>query len=183
MRLRVFCDFSLWCLGLVCCVCVCGISWSYSLNLLYYIIIYNYFDNFYATVYITVLYLSVEQSKLLHPRCCGWPDALLAKGNSVSGHPQQQGDNSLTVAQKGVKYEGCSNMNASGFITFFTLCYKKMVNISIKDYMSPLNWPGIKKSTAYSSSYSPLNEGHVSILTNSMLLTYTSDIDERIILR
>ena len=31
--------------------------------------------------------------------------------------------------------------------------------------------------------YSPSNEGHVSILTNSMLRTYTSDIDERIILR
>ena len=42
--------------------------------------------------------------------------------------------------------------------------------------------PGIKKNTVYLSSYSPLNEGHVSILTNSMLRTYTSDIDERIIL-
>ena len=49
--LRVFCDSSLWCLGLVCCTCDCGISWSYSHNLLYYIIIYNYFDNFYATIY------------------------------------------------------------------------------------------------------------------------------------
>ena len=35
----------------------------------------------------------------------------------------------------------------------------------------------------YLSSYSPLNEGHASILTNSMLRTYTSDIDKRIILR
>ena len=41
----------------------------------------------------------------------------------------------------------------------------------------------LKKNTVYLSSYSPLNEGHVSILTNSMLRTYTSDIDERIILR
>ena len=40
----------------------------------------------------------------------------------------------------------------------------------------------IKKNTVYISSYSLLNEGHVSILTNSMLRTYTSDIDERIIL-
>ena len=36
----------------------------------------------------------------------------------------------------------------------------------------------LKKSTVYLSSYSPLNEGHVSILTNSMLRTYTSDIDK-----
>ena len=34
-----------------------------------------------------------------------------------------------------------------------------------------------KKNTEYSSSYSPSNEGHVSILTNSMLRTYTSAID------
>ena len=43
--------------------------------------------------------------------------------------------------------------------------------------------PDLKKNTVYLSSYSPSNEGHVRILTNSMLRTYTSDIDERIILR
>ena len=43
--------------------------------------------------------------------------------------------------------------------------------------------PDLNKNTVYLSSYSPLNEGHVSILTNSMLRTYTSDIGERIILR
>ena len=43
--------------------------------------------------------------------------------------------------------------------------------------------PDLKKNTAYLSSYSPSNEGHVSILTNSMLRTYTSDIEECIILR
>ena len=41
----------------------------------------------------------------------------------------------------------------------------------------------LMKNAVYLSSYSPLNEGHVDILTNSMLRTYTSDIDERIILR
>ena len=40
----------------------------------------------------------------------------------------------------------------------------------------------LKKKTVYLLCYSPLNEDHVSILTNSML-TYTCDIDERIILR
>ena len=40
--------------------------------------------------------------------------------------------------------------------------------------------PDLKKNTVYLSSYRPSNEGHVSILTNSMLRTYISDIDERI---
>ena len=43
--------------------------------------------------------------------------------------------------------------------------------------------PDLKKITVYLSSYSSLNEGHVSILTNSMHRTYTSDIDKCIILR
>ena len=42
--------------------------------------------------------------------------------------------------------------------------------------------PYLKKNTVHLLSYSPLNGGHVSILTSSMLQTYTSDIDERIIL-
>ena len=37
--------------------------------------------------------------------------------------------------------------------------------------------PDPKKNTVYLTSYSPLNEGHVSILTNSILRTYTSDIE------
>ena len=43
--------------------------------------------------------------------------------------------------------------------------------------------PDLKKNTVYLLSYSPSNEGHVSILTNSMLRTYTSGLDERIIFR
>ena len=43
--------------------------------------------------------------------------------------------------------------------------------------------PDLKKNTVYLSSYSPLNEGHVSILANSMFRTYTSDIDEPLIFR
>ena len=43
--------------------------------------------------------------------------------------------------------------------------------------------PGLKQKTVHLSCYSPSNEGHVSILTNAMLRTYTSDIDERIMLR
>ena len=40
--------------------------------------------------------------------------------------------------------------------------------------------PDKKKNAVYLSSYSPLNEGHVSTLTNSIIRTYTTDIDERI---
>ena len=43
--------------------------------------------------------------------------------------------------------------------------------------------PDLKKNTVYLSSYSPSNEGHVSMLTISMLRTYTSGIDGCIILR
>ena len=43
--------------------------------------------------------------------------------------------------------------------------------------------PDFKKNTVYLSSNSFLIEGQVSILTISMLGTYTSDIGERIILR
>ena len=42
--------------------------------------------------------------------------------------------------------------------------------------------PDQKTNTVYLSSYSPLNEGAVCILTNSMLRTHTSNRDERIIL-
>ena len=43
--------------------------------------------------------------------------------------------------------------------------------------------PDLKKNTLNLLSYSHLDDGHFSILTNSMLRIYTSDIDERIILR
>ena len=46
-------------------------------------------------------------------------------------------------------YEGCSNMNASSFITFFTYMLQQNGNVSIKDYMSPLNWHLILRKTQY----------------------------------
>ena len=75
-------------------------------------------------------------------------------------------------------------MNASSFITFFTYMLQQNGKRIYKGlYVTYELAPDIKKNTVYLSSNSPLNEGHVSILTNSMLRTYTSDIDERIILR
>ena len=75
-------------------------------------------------------------------------------------------------------------MNASSFITFFTYMLQQ---IGIRFYkglhVTFKLVPDLKKNTVYLSSYSPLNEGHVNILTNSMFRTYTYDIDERIILR
>ena len=80
-------------------------------------------------------------------------------------------------------YEGCSNMNASSSITLFTYMLQQNGKRFYKGlYVTFKLVPDIKKNTVYVSSYSPLNEGHVRILTHSMLRTYTSDIDERIIL-
>ena len=79
-------------------------------------------------------------------------------------------------------YEGCSNMNASGFITFFTYMLRQNGKRFHKGlYVTFKVAPDQKKNTVYLSSYSPLNKGHVCILTNSMLRTYTSDRDERLI--
>ena len=81
-------------------------------------------------------------------------------------------------------YEGCSNMNASSFITFFTYMLQQSGKRFYKGlYVTFKLAPYLKKNTEYLSSYSPLNDGYISKLTNSMLRTYTSDIDERIILR
>ena len=67
-------------------------------------------------------------------------------------------------------YEGCSNMNASRFITFVTymlrqngICFYKELYVTFKLA------PDLKKNTVHLSSCIPLNEGHLSILTNSML--------------
>ena len=82
-----------------------------------------------------------------------------------------------------IKYEGCSNMNASSFITFFTYMLQQNCKRFYKGlYVTFKLAPDPKENTVYLSSYSPLNEGHVSILTNSVLRTYTSDKDKRIIL-
>ena len=75
-------------------------------------------------------------------------------------------------------------MNASSFITFFTYMLQQNGIRFYKGLYVTFNLaPDLKKNTVYLSSYNPLNEGHFSILTSSMLRTYTSDIDERIILR
>ena len=74
-------------------------------------------------------------------------------------------------------------MNASRFITFVTymlrqngICFYKGLYVTFKLA------PDLKKNTVFLSSCIPLNEGHLSILTNSMLRTYTSDIEERMII-
>ena len=75
-------------------------------------------------------------------------------------------------------------MNASSFITFYTYMLQQNGKRFYKGLYVTFNLVSeLKKNTVYLLSYSPLNEGHVSILTNSMLRAYTSDIDERIILR
>ena len=81
-------------------------------------------------------------------------------------------------------YEGCSNINASSFITFFPYMLWQNGKRFYKGlYVTFKLAPDLKKNTVYISSYSPLNKGSVGILTNSVLRTYTSDVDVRIILR
>ena len=75
-------------------------------------------------------------------------------------------------------------MNASGFIPFFKYIIRQNGKRFYKGlYVTFKVAPDLKKNTVYLLSYIPLNEGQVCILTNSMLRTYTSDRDERIILR
>ena len=75
-----------------------------------------------------------------------------------------------SVVKRFLAYEGCSNMNASSFITFFTYKLRQNGKRYYKGlYVTFKLAPDLKKYTVYLSSYSPLNKGHVSILTNSML--------------
>ena len=59
-------------------------------------------------------------------------------------------------------------MNASSFITFFTYMLRQNGKRLDKGlYVTFKLAPDLKKTTVYLTSYSPLKEGHVSILTNS----------------
>ena len=75
-------------------------------------------------------------------------------------------------------------MNASCFITFVTYMLRQNGKRFYKElYVTFKLAPDLKKTIVYLSSYSPLNECHVSLLTNPTHRTYTGNIDERIILR
>ena len=64
-------------------------------------------------------------------------------------------------------------MNASSFIPFVTYMLRQNGMRFYKVlYVTFKLTPDLKKNTVYLSSYSPLNEGHFSILTISMLRTY-----------
>ena len=64
-------------------------------------------------------------------------------------------------------------MNASSLITFVTYMLRQNGIRFYKGlYVIFKLTPDLKKNTVYLLSYSPLNEGHFSILTNSMLQTY-----------
>ena len=75
-------------------------------------------------------------------------------------------------------------MNASNFITFDTYMLRPNgIRVYKGQYVTFKLAPNLKKNTVYLSSYSPLNEGYSSILNNSKLRTYNSDIDEPVILK
>ena len=76
----------------------------------------------------------------------------------------------LLYDPKTTLYEGCSNMNASSFIIFATYMLRQnCVRLYKGLYVTFKLAPGLKQNTVYLSSYRPLNEGHFSILTNSIL--------------
>ena len=59
-------------------------------------------------------------------------------------------------------YEGCSNMNASSFITFFTYKLRQNDRRLYKGlYVNFKLASDLKRNTVYLSSYSPSNKGHV----------------------
>ena len=61
-------------------------------------------------------------------------------------------------------------MNASSFITLVTYMLRQHgLRFYQGLYVTFKLAPDLKNNTVYLSSYSPLNEGHFSILTNSML--------------
>ena len=72
-----------------------------------------------------------------------------------------------------ITYEGCSNMNASSFITFVTYMLRQNGIRFYKGlYVTFKLASDLKQYPIDLSSYRPLNEGHFCILTNSMLRTY-----------
>ena len=65
----------------------------------------------------------------------------------------------------GNRYEVCSNMNASSFITFYTYLLRQNGKRFYKGlYLIFKLVPNLMKNTVYLSSYCLSNEGHVSIL-------------------
>ena len=62
-------------------------------------------------------------------------------------------------------YEGCSNMNASSFITFFTYMLRQHAIPFRKElFVAFKKAPNIKTHSLYFSSYRPLYKGHSYIL-------------------
>ena len=85
----------------------------------------------------------------------------------VVRHIQYASYLSLHVYSRVCKYKGCSNMNASSFITFVTYVLQPNgIRFHKGLYVTFQLAPDLKQNTVYLSSYRPLNEGHVSILTN-----------------
>ena len=92
---------------------------------------------------------------------CGSPKLMtLDKWSKVS---LTFGDYIKPVSHK--VYKGCSNMNASSFITFFTYMLRQNVIPFWKELFVALKMtPNIKTHSLYFSSYRPLYKGHSCIL-------------------
>ena len=64
-----------------------------------------------------------------------------------------------------LSYEGCSNTNASSFITFFTyMLWQNIIPFWKELFVALKMTPNIKKHSLYFLSYKPLYKGHSCIL-------------------
>ena len=73
--------------------------------------------------------------------------------------------NFMVLSTWNSKYEGCSNMNASSFITFFTYMQRQNVIPFWKELFVAFKMaPNIKKHSVYVSSYRHLYKSHSYIL-------------------
>ena len=71
----------------------------------------------------------------------------------------------IIMSKQVSEYEGCSNMNASSFITFFTYMLRQNAIPFWKELFVAFKMiPNIKKHSLYFMSYRPKYKGHSCIL-------------------
>ena len=88
-------------------------------------------------------------------------------------HLEEESQNIYSNNTYARRYEGCSNMNASSFITFVTyMLQQNGIRFYRVSYVTFELAPDLKTNTVYVLRYGPSNEGHFCILTNSKLRPY-----------
>ena len=136
-------------------VCDCGISWSYSLTIFGPWVLNNLAKYNTNTMIEWMWYFMLTQ---MNVKLCIYLNHAL---NKLMYR--------YCIYEKIIKYweiyEGCSNMNASSFITFFTSMLRQKVIPFWKELFLAFQMaPNIKKHILFFLSYRPLYKGRSSIL-------------------